>query len=1045
MAKVQKGLKLKNDFSLYYADRTLSSGRGTIDTSGFLEWQLSQDVSIIINYNLIQDLSIFVTGLTGVTKIYVDGSLATRDASITKNIFDIDILDASIVRTDIYQGIQDISIASNIKGAINVGDGSAGVFAGITSDGSIRMRELVGVGAAQVLENGNTIEISLDASFSGEVNTASNIGSGIGVFSNKVAQDLEFKSLNSSTGEVIIITDASNIYLDVSIAQDPSILENINEIAQLDSSIVRLDAYDAIQDISIAFKVSQSYVDSSLAQRDISLNYLFDYDVIQDVSIALGGGDVNKAYVDSSLAQRDISLNYLFSYDAIQDISIASIPTLDQVTTAGASTNNYIGIGLNATVPIHVKESNETTQLGKFEVGTNYTVIYNYGVFGYRNPYTFGSLFPDGVLDITTHDGTQSRTRIKIEGVQSKIHLYEHDGTKYAELQPSRATIGSFGIENANYKGGYAGFAIGLSTVFAHGDNSTGIYDGLNDQWLFNSRHGGEAILYYDGVEKIITNTAGAIIKSVTEVVTPKVLYYNTISGLITYGDSSSGLGVTPNFQQVTLEGASTNINIEIGNGINALKTNYDVGTDSAQIYFNNTDSISNNYIIGYGSGNSSWPYNLALKATDTSGNISFFTGGFLSINERMHINNIGNIGIGIISPDVSLHIRGSVKIENLSENITAKNLYYNTTSGLITYGDPSSGGGVSQAYVDSSLAQRDASILQNIVDIFDVSTRLNTQDASILQNIVDIFDVSTRLNTQDPSIVDLFTYDLVIDSSIIRLDASIFANINEIAQLDSSIIRLDAYDVIQDVSISLGGSDVNKAYVDTSLGKRDTSLNYLYDYNVIQDISIGIIPTLEEVTTAGAFTTKVVTFLSDVSIVGDASIGGVARALTFNEGGFDISTIYEASFGKNTGFNKNLGTSAGTVSEGDHTHVQDDITDLETQATFTPTLSEQSLSSNNSYYLISASMVILTVNFTLSSNASGNTFEITNLPTAEKNTYEFQGSGYVNPSGTHKVTSAEISAGKIHLLNHGSGTTYYTYADLSLAEINFTITYIKN
>ena len=113
MAKVQKGLKLRNDYSLYYADRSLETAGGTIDTSGFIQWQLEQDVSIIFNYNLIQDLSIYVDSLAGITKEYVDGSLAARDASITQNIFDIDILDASIVRTDIYQGIQDISILQN--------------------------------------------------------------------------------------------------------------------------------------------------------------------------------------------------------------------------------------------------------------------------------------------------------------------------------------------------------------------------------------------------------------------------------------------------------------------------------------------------------------------------------------------------------------------------------------------------------------------------------------------------------------------------------------------------------------------------------------------------------------------------------------------------------------------------------------------------------------------------------------------------------------------------------------------------------------------
>jgi len=47
----------------------------------------------------------------------------------------------------------------------------------------------------------------------------------------------------------------------------------------------------------------------------------------------------------------------------------------------------------------------------------------------------------------------------------------------------------------------------------------------------------------------------------------------------------------------------------------------------------------------------------------------------------------------------------------------------------------------------------------------------------------------------------------------------------------------------------------------------------------------------------------------------GDHASGGYAAS------GHNHSGVYEPAFSKNTGFNKNLGTSAGTVSEGDHTH----------------------------------------------------------------------------------------------------------------------------
>ena len=215
---------------------------------------------------------------------YIDGSLAERDSSIAQNASDIVLnqiqiaqLDASIVRTDAYQVIQDASITANtnnitiidgsityltnlvniheasigdlyiitdqldasiiridasvtelysligdtsVKGAINIGDGSAQVYAGLTADGSLQFREFVGANGVNVLQTGDLISIEIDASFSGgEINTASNIGTGEGLAATKEGVDLPFKSLEATDPtELIITSDASTIYFDVSIA-----------------------------------------------------------------------------------------------------------------------------------------------------------------------------------------------------------------------------------------------------------------------------------------------------------------------------------------------------------------------------------------------------------------------------------------------------------------------------------------------------------------------------------------------------------------------------------------------------------------------------------------------------------------------------------------------------------------------------------------------------------------------------------------------------------------------------------------------------------
>jgi len=111
-----------------------------------------------------------VTDYTFNAQLYIDGSLSSRDSSIA-------------------------SIDTNkIETAANIGSGDASVFSG-KSGTNLQFKTIIGSGAATITDGIDTITVGLDASFAGEVNTASNLGSGSGLFSNKVGDDLQFKSL----------------------------------------------------------------------------------------------------------------------------------------------------------------------------------------------------------------------------------------------------------------------------------------------------------------------------------------------------------------------------------------------------------------------------------------------------------------------------------------------------------------------------------------------------------------------------------------------------------------------------------------------------------------------------------------------------------------------------------------------------------------------------------------------------------------------------------------------------------------------------------
>jgi len=155
---------------------------------------------------------------------YIDASLAERDASIDKLFTKIDILDSSVSYLVEWNTIIDTSIQridaslSELfsRTVINIGDGSANIFAGFDSSGNIQLRTISGAGAAIITEVGDQIIISLDASFSGEVNYGQNVGLGdASIYKQKVGDALQFREIKGegpitvSTSDNLVLIDSS--------------------------------------------------------------------------------------------------------------------------------------------------------------------------------------------------------------------------------------------------------------------------------------------------------------------------------------------------------------------------------------------------------------------------------------------------------------------------------------------------------------------------------------------------------------------------------------------------------------------------------------------------------------------------------------------------------------------------------------------------------------------------------------------------------------------------------------------------------------------
>jgi len=108
-------------------------------------------------------------------------------------------------------------------GIINIGDGSAGVFAGYDSSGNIQLRTISGASGTTVEVVGDQIIIAIDSSYSGQSNYGENVGEGdASIYKQKVGDALQFRELKAGSSQISIDVSGNVIILDVSAGSSPS-------------------------------------------------------------------------------------------------------------------------------------------------------------------------------------------------------------------------------------------------------------------------------------------------------------------------------------------------------------------------------------------------------------------------------------------------------------------------------------------------------------------------------------------------------------------------------------------------------------------------------------------------------------------------------------------------------------------------------------------------------------------------------------------------------------------------------------------------------
>lgn len=391
-----------------------------VDTAGNVLAVSKPDASLNDIYAKLGIIDSSITYLTNLTSIHEAsiGSLTQKNIDQDTSISNLDILTQI---HDISIGYLDSSIQqlfnrqdTSVLGAINIGDGSAGVFAGLTNDGSLQFREFIGIGKISVAENADLIEISTDA----EINTASNIGNGEGLFAYKLGEDLAFKSVISlDPSNLIITSDASNLYLDISLGGfdvDASLsgLEDtsINEIAKVSHQIIEWDASidkwintnNIFWDISLGTTtddvggIPAGTNLNGLTLKEILYKLLYEY----QVPTLLTGTDpisgiYEKGLVSTQFSSIDVSyystnVNYplaLLNNVHIDKTGIGSIydASLGLVASASGSYNDATGItnwgGVNRTISYNVTIDDDQSNQSQPAIGLSKSFTFYYRQF----------------------------------------------------------------------------------------------------------------------------------------------------------------------------------------------------------------------------------------------------------------------------------------------------------------------------------------------------------------------------------------------------------------------------------------------------------------------------------------------------------------------------------------------------------------------------------------------------------------------------------------------------------------------------------------
>ena len=302
-------------------------------------------------YGWLADITVSLSASGYTTKIYVDGSLAARDASITLLFIENDNQDVSIAWNTNYIGINEVSIGLN-QTAILATDVSVAWLDSnkLWSDASISDLSDVNTASNSVINDGSILTYNsatqtwiAGRSFAGgTVNHNDLLGLQGGGATQRYHMDLaQYNRQNdylqdaSMGSEFIYDGGIWNIDISLGYIDDVSI-GSISAAQDGSALIYNTNGYWEYGVAGIAGAATVDYVDGSLAFRDASLNVLFGENDTQNAELLVH--DTSIGINQALLLVHDTSIGLKMNSDAslsdLSDVSTGGIVDGDLIMSA---------------------------------------------------------------------------------------------------------------------------------------------------------------------------------------------------------------------------------------------------------------------------------------------------------------------------------------------------------------------------------------------------------------------------------------------------------------------------------------------------------------------------------------------------------------------------------------------------------------------------------------------------------------------------------------------------------------------------------------